>query len=179
MTSSSADMDRNSTSMGPYCCRPGSGQYCTHGCSQRERKKERRRRRLRLSFLADDSQEKLIAPSRAVRGGEVPLIHHWLKTTGHLKCRHAWVGGTYGAWERPYRCSGAWMHMWKMHHFSKTTVFRSSRRGDNVLWESSRAPSELHNKKTSCWRRKVLINHIRVPKGRCERRAALAARGNI
>lgn len=38
MTSSSADMDRNSTSMGPYCCRPGSGQYCTHGCSQRKKR---------------------------------------------------------------------------------------------------------------------------------------------
>lgn len=36
MTSSSADMDRNSTSMGPYCCRPGSGQYCTHGCRDRK-----------------------------------------------------------------------------------------------------------------------------------------------
>lgn len=55
MTSSSADMDRNSTSMGPYCCRPGSGQYCTHGCSQREEKREEA-----------DSQEKLITQSWAV-----------------------------------------------------------------------------------------------------------------
>lgn len=34
-TSSSADMDRNSTSMGPYCWSPGSGQYCTQGCRGR------------------------------------------------------------------------------------------------------------------------------------------------
>lgn len=29
--SSSAEPDTNSTSIRPYCCRPGSGQYCRHG----------------------------------------------------------------------------------------------------------------------------------------------------
>lgn len=64
-----------------------------HTAAVREgKKREEKKTRLRPSLLAAEWQEKIITPSWAVRGGEMPSIHVWVKTTGQFKCGHAWVG---------------------------------------------------------------------------------------